>query len=169
MEPTWNQMNEILYQVAFFLQMSLLSIALFETPLKNLTCHSEPGSFRILQKIEAVVFQAKSTDEPSVVATGSFRRSPGLWVKCQVKELPCWAMVDNGASTRIISRYMATLVRKPVNPHTHRLLGLIGNPMPIDGKVLVEVTFGKHKSIEDFIVADELSLHVLIGRKILCR
>ena len=40
--------------------------------------------------------------------------------------------------------------------------------MPIDGKMLAEVTFGKHKSTDEFIVVDELYPHVLIGLKFLC-
>ena len=63
---------------------------------------------------------------------------------------------------------MASIVGKPVNPHPHRLLGPIGNLMPIDGKLLAEVTFGKHKSTDEFIVVDELYPHVLIGLKFLC-
>ena len=115
-----------------------------------------------------MVFEAKSLDEPNVVATGNFRRSPGMWVKCEVEDLPCWAIVDTGASTSLISRHVASLVGKPVNPHPHRLLGPIGNVMPIDGKMLAEVTFGKHKSTDEFIVVDELYLYVLIGLKFLC-
>ena len=60
------------------------------------------------------------------------------------------------------------LVGKPVNPHPHRLLGRIGNVMPIDGKMLAEVTLGKHKSTDEFIVVDEWYPHVLIGLKFLC-
>ena len=63
---------------------------------------------------------------------------------------------------------MASLVGKPVNPHPHHLLGPIGNVMPIDGKMIAEVTFGKHKSTDEFIVVDELYPHVLIGLKFLC-
>ena len=105
----------------------------FETQISN----GEPGSFRILQRNEPVVFEAKSPDEPNVVATGNFRRSPRMWVKSEVEDLPCWAIVDTGASTSLISRHMASLVGKPVNPHPHphRLLGPIGNVMPIDGKM----------------------------------
>ena len=136
----------------------------FETQISN----AEPGSLRILQRNEPVVIEAKNTDEPSVVATGNFRRSPGMWVKCEVGDLPCWAIVDTGASTSLIGRHMASLVGKPLNPHPHRLLGPIGNVMPIDGKMLAEVTFGKHKSTDEFIVVDELYPHVLIGLKFLC-
>ena len=91
-----------------------------------------------------------------------------MWVKCEVEDLPCWAIVDNGASTSLISRNMAPLFGKPVNPHPHRLLGPTGNVMPIDGKMLAEVTFGKHKSTDEFIVVDELYIYVLIGLKFLC-
>ena len=63
---------------------------------------------------------------------------------------------------------MASLVGKPVNPHAHRLLGPIGNGMPIDGEMLAEVTFAKYKSTEEFILLDELYPHVLIGLKFLC-
>ena len=91
-----------------------------------------------------------------------------MWVKCEVEDLPCWAIVDTGTSTSLISRHMASLVGKPVNPHPHRLLGPIGNVMPIDGKMLAEVAFGKHKSTDEFIVVDELYPHVLIGLKFLC-
>ena len=137
-------------------------------PFETKISIGEPGSLRVLQRNEPVVFEAKNTDEPSVVATGNFRRSRGMWVKCEVEDLPCWAIVDTGASTSLISRHMASLVGKPVNPHPHRLLGPIGNVMPIDGKMLAEVTFGKHKSTDDFIVVDELYPHVLIGLKFLC-
>ena len=85
----------------------------FETQMST----AEPGSFRILQRNEPVVFEAKNLDEPNVVTTGNFRRSPGMWVKCEVEDLPCWAIVDTGASTSLISRHMATLVGKPVNLH----------------------------------------------------
>ena len=91
-----------------------------------------------------------------------------MWVKCEVEDLPCWAIVDTGASTTLISRHMASLVGKPVNPHLHRLLGPIGNVMPKDGKMLAEVTFRKHKSTEEFFVVDELYPHVLIGFKFSC-
>ena len=91
-----------------------------------------------------------------------------MCVKWEVEDLPCWAIVDTGASTSLISRNMASLVGKPVNPHPHRLLGPIGNVMPIDGKMLAEVTFGNHKSTDAFIVVDELYPHVLIGLKLLC-
>ena len=63
---------------------------------------------------------------------------------------------------------MASLVGKSVNPHPHRLLGPIGNVMPIGGKMLAEVTFGNHKSTDEFIVVDEHYPHGLIGLKFLC-
>ena len=108
----------------------------------------------------------KSTDQPSVVATGNFRQSPRIWVKCEVEDLPCWAIVDIGASTSLISRHKASLVGQPVNQH--RLLGPIGNLMPIDGKMIAEVAFGKHGSTNELIVVDKLYPHVLIGLKFLC-
>ena len=91
-----------------------------------------------------------------------------MWVKCEVEDLPCWAIVDTGASTSLISRHIASLVGKSVNPHPHRLLGPIGNVMPIDEKMSAEVTFGKHKSTDEFIVVDERYPHVLLGQKFLC-
>ena len=149
--------------------MNPLSIALHDTPpFETQTVKAEPGFLRILQRNEPVVFDARNTDEPSVVATGNFRRSPGMWVKCEVEDLPCWAIVDNVASANLISRHMASLVGKPVNPHPHRFLGPVGNVMPIDGKMLAEVTFGNHKSTDEFIVIDDLYPHVLIGLKFLC-
>ena len=108
------------------------------THFETQTVNAEPGSLRIRQRNEPVVFEANSLDEPSVVATGNFRRSPGMWVKCEVEDLPCWAIVDTGATTSLISRHMASFVGKPVNTHPHRLLGPIGNVMPIDGKMLAE-------------------------------
>ena len=90
-----------------------------------------------------------------------------MWVNGEVEDLPCWAIVDTGTSTSLISRHMASLVGKPVNPHPHRLLGPIGNVMPIDGKMLAEVTFGKQKSTDEFKIADKLYPHVLIGLKFL--
>ena len=141
--------------------MNSLSIALRETPpFETQTVNADTGSLRILQRSEPVVFEARNTDEPSVVATGTFRRSSGMWVKCEVEDLPCWDIVDTGASTRLISRHMASLAGKNVNPHPHRLLVPIGNVIPIDGKMLAEVTFRKHKSTDEFILVDELYLHV---------
>ena len=63
---------------------------------------------------------------------------------------------------------MASHVGKPVSPHPHRLVGPIGNVMPIDGKMLAGVTFENHKSTDEFIVVDESYPHVLIGLKFLC-
>ena len=40
--------------------------------------------------------------------------------------------------------------------------------MPIDGKMLAKVTFGKYKITHEFVVVDELYPHVLIGLKFLC-
>ena len=91
-----------------------------------------------------------------------------MWVKCEVEDLPCWAVVDTGANTSLISRHMASFVGEPVNSHPHHLLGPTGNVMPIGGKMLAEVTFGKHESTDEFIVVDELYPHVLIGLKFLC-
>ena len=86
-----------------------------------------------------------------------------MWVKREFEDLPCWALVESGVSTSLISRHMASLVGKPVNTHPHRLLGSIGNVKPIDGKMIPEVTFGKHKSTHQFTVVDELYPHVLNG------
>ena len=63
-------------------------------PFETQTVNAESRSSRILQRKEAVVSEAKSTDELRVVATGNLRRSPGLGVKCEVEDLPCWAIVD---------------------------------------------------------------------------
>ena len=164
---TWNQMNEDFGPGGVFPKNEPpVNGFVRNPPFETQTVNAEPGSLRILQRNEPVVFYARNTDEPSVVATGSFRRSPGMWVKCEVEDLPCWAIVDTGASTSLISRHMASLFGKPVNPH--RLLGPIGNVQPIDGKMLAEVTFGKHKSTVESIVVDELYPHVLIGLKFLC-
>ena len=89
-------------------------------------------------------------------------------VNFQVDDLPCWAIKDTGASTSLINRHMASFVGKPAKPHPHRLLGPIGNMMPLDGKMKAEVTFEKHKSTVEFNVVDELYPHVLIGQKFLC-
>ena len=91
-----------------------------------------------------------------------------MWVKCEVEDLPCWALVDTGASTCLISHHMASLVGKPVNKHPHRLLGPIGYVTPFDGKTIAKVTFGKQKVWMIFIVVNELYPHVLIGPKFLC-
>ena len=40
--------------------------------------------------------------------------------------------------------------------------------MPVDGEMLAEVTFGKHKSTDEFIAVDELYPHVSIVLKFLC-
>ena len=56
-----------------------------ETKISN----AQPGSLRILQRNEPVVFEAKITEGPSVVATENFRRSPGMWMKCEVEDLSC--------------------------------------------------------------------------------
>ena len=138
---TWNQMNEDFGPGGVFpkYQPPVNRFARnfsFETQINNV----EPGSLRIIQRNEPVVFEARNSDEPNVAATGIFRRSPGMWVKCEVEDLPCWAIVDTGASTSLISRHMASLYGKPVNPHPRRLLGPIGIFMPIDGKMLAEVT-----------------------------
>ena len=138
------------------------------TPFETQAVKAEPGSLRILERNEPVVVEAGYSDEPNVVAMGNFRRSAGLWAKCEVEDLPCWAIVDTGAGTSLSSRHMASLVGKPANPHPHRLLGPIGNEMLIDGKMLAEVTFGNHKSTDEFIVVDELYRHVLLGLKFLC-
>ena len=66
-----------------------------------------------------------------------------MYVKCEVEDLPCWAIVETWSSTNLISRHMASLVGKPVKTHPHSLLRPIGNMMPIDGKMIAEVTFGE--------------------------
>ena len=91
-----------------------------------------------------------------------------MWVKCELEDLPCWAIVDTGARISLIGRHMASLVGKPVNPHPHRLLGPIGNVMPINGKILAKVTFRKQKSTDQLFVVDELYPHVFIGLDLLC-
>ena len=77
-----------------------------------------------------------------------------MWVKGEVEDLPYCAIVDTGASSSLNSRHMASHVGKPVNPHPHRLLGPISNVMPINGKMLAEVMFGKHKSTDEFTIVD---------------
>ena len=169
-KTTCNQMNEDFGPGDVFPKKLTHCQSLCTKPpplFQTLTVNAEPGPVKILQRNEPVVFEAKNTDEPSVVATGNFRRSPGMWVKCENEDLPCWAIADTGASTSLVSRHVASLVGKPVNPHPHRLLGPIGNVMPIDGKMIAEVTFGKLKNLNEFILADELYTHVLIGLKLL--
>ena len=103
-------------------------------PFKTEAINAESGSLGILRRNEPIDFVAKSTDEPSVVATGVFRRSPGTLVNCEVDDLLCRAILDTGASTSLIGRHMASLFGKPVSPHPHFLLDPIGNVMPIDEK-----------------------------------
>ena len=91
-----------------------------------------------------------------------------MWVNCEFGNLPCCATVDTGASITLTSRHMASVVGKPVNPHSFRLLGLTGNVMPIDAKLIAKVTFEKHKKTDEFIVIDQLYPHVLIGLKFRC-
>ena len=113
-KTTWNQMNEDFGPGGVFPKNEPpVNCFARNPPLETKITNGEPGSRRILQRNEPVVFEAKNTDEPSVVATGNFRRSPGMWVKCEVDDLPCWAIVDTGASTSLISRHMASLVGKP--------------------------------------------------------
>ena len=132
----WNQMNDDFGPGGIFpnYESPVFRFARIP-PFKTQAINAAPGSLRILQSNDPVVFEVKSTDEPSVVATGNFRRSPGMWVKCEAEDLPCWAIVDAGASTSLISRHMASLVGKPVYPHANRLLGPIGIVMPIDRKM----------------------------------
>ena len=121
----------------------------------------------ILRKNDTVVFETRSKDEATIVATGIFIRSLGIWVKYKVENLPCLAIVDTGASTSLINRHLASTVRKHVSTHPNRLLDPIGDAIPIDGKQTDEVTFGKHKITDEFIAKDELYPHVLIGLKFL--
>ena len=92
-KTTWNQMNEDFGPGGVFPKNDPPSIALHETPppqpSETQTVNAGPGSFKILQRNEPIVFEARNTDEPSVVATGNFRRSPGKWVKCEVEDLCC--------------------------------------------------------------------------------
>ena len=76
--------------------MNPLYFALHETPppFETKISNGKSGSVRILQRNEPVVFEARNTDEPNVVATGNFRRSPGMWVKCEVEDVPYWAIVE---------------------------------------------------------------------------
>ena len=76
-KTTWNQLNEDFGTGGVFPENEppvnrFARNHLFEKQ----TVNAEPGSFRILQRNEPVVFEAKNTDEPSVVATGSFRQTP---------------------------------------------------------------------------------------------
>ena len=94
-KTTWNRMNEDFGPGGVFPKNEpppnrFARNPPFETKISN----GEPGSLRILQRNEPVVFEAKNADEPSVVAIRKFRRSPGMWVKCEVEDLPCWAIVD---------------------------------------------------------------------------
>ena len=142
-KTTWNQMNEDFGPGGVFpFEKPPVNRFARHSPFKIQTANAEPG---FIQRNEPVVFEAKNSDEPSVAATGNFRRSPGMWVKGKVEDLPCWAIVHIGASSSLISRHKASLVGKPVNLHPHRLLGPIGNVMPIDGKMIAELTFGAHK------------------------
>ena len=76
---TWNQMNEDFGPGGVFPKNEppvnrFARNPSYETEISN----AQPGSLRILQRNEPVVFEAKKTDEPNVVATGNFRRSPGM-------------------------------------------------------------------------------------------
>ena len=122
---TWNQMNEDSGPGGVFPKNEPpLNRFARNPPFETQISNAEPGSFRILQRNEPVVFEARNTDEPNVVATGNLGRSFGMWVKCEVEDLPCWAIVDTGASTSLISRHCVPCwkTRKPapapfVRPH----------------------------------------------------
>ena len=54
-------------------------------PFETQTVEAEPGSHRILQRNEPVVFEARNTDETNVVVTGNFRGSPGMLVNAKLR------------------------------------------------------------------------------------
>ena len=74
---TWNQMNEDFGPGGVFPENEppLNRFARnppFETQISNV----EPGSLRILQRNEPVVFEAKNTDEPNVVEQENLDEAP---------------------------------------------------------------------------------------------
>ena len=137
-------------------------------PFKIQAFDPKAGLVRILQRNDPVVFEAKIEEEPNIVATANFRRWTAMWVKCEVEDLPCWAKVDAGVSTSLISQHMPSVVRKLVNFHPHPLISTTGNVMPIDGRTITQVRFGKHESTDEFTVVEDLNPHVLFGLKFLC-
>ena len=168
-KTVWNQMNGDFGPSGVLAKNEPAVNRFAQNPsVKTQTVNAEPGSLWILKRNEPVVLEAKNTDEPNGVATGNFRRRSGMWVNWEVEDLTCWAKVDTGTGTGLISQHMASFVGKPVNPHPDRLLGLIGDVLPIDGRMTAEVTFGEQNSTDEFNVLVELYPHVLIGLKILC-
>ena len=128
-------MNEVFFPDGFFPEVEPPCQSFCTNPpFKAQALNSEPGSFRIVQRNQIVALEARSIGKLMVVAAGFSRRNPGIWVKCEVEDIPCWAIVDTGASTVLISRHMSSLVGKHVKPHPHRLLGPKRNVMPIEGK-----------------------------------
>ena len=73
---TWNQMNEDFGPGGLFPKNDppVNRFARNHPPVKTQTVNAEPGSFRILQRNEPVLFEAKSTGEPSVVGTGNLTK-----------------------------------------------------------------------------------------------
>ena len=131
-----NEDLKILGQVELFSKNEpLVSRFAQNSPLETQGIAPETGFVRIVHR-NPTVFDAKSKDEPNVAATGKFRQSPKMWVKNEVGDPPCWAIVDIGASTSLISRHMASVVKKLVNTNPHRLLGPIGKVMAIVGKMI---------------------------------
>ena len=136
-----------------------------------LTRESEPQTAEILSKKNPVIFEVKCTDkrcrdkESEAVASGKIMRGSGMWVPVQVKNQPCWAVLDAGASRTLMSRSLASEIGHPILPYDHNLFGPIGNVIPNDGIMRADVKIGPHAISDEFIVVDQLYPQLLIGLK----
>ena len=122
-----------------------------------------------MSRKDPFIFEVKCTDkrcrdkETEAVASGEIVRGSGMWVPVQVENQLCWAIVDTGASRRLMSRSLASEIGNHILPYDHNLFGPIGNVITTDGIMRADVKIGPHTTSDEFIVVDQLFPQLLFG------
>ena len=103
----------------------------------------------------------------NVPPTFSINNVSSYLLSCSVYDVPVSFLIDTGAGVSLLSTSIWEKIKptkEELNPIvTHRLVGVDGVPIKVDGTVSVPITIGSMTVQHDFIVAKQITAEAILG------
>ena len=105
--------------------------------------------------------------EQNAPPTFSINNVSSYLLSCRIYDSPVSFLIDTGAGVSLLSKLAWDKIKpteEGLNPIvTHRLVGVDGVPIKVDGTVSVPITIGKVTLQHDFIVAEQITAEAILG------
>ena len=105
--------------------------------------------------------------EQNAPPTFSINNVSSYLLSCRIYDSPVSFLIDTGAGVSLLSKLTWDKIKpteEGLNPIvTHRLVGVDGVPIKVDGTVSVPITIGKVTLQHDFIVAEQITAEAILG------